>query len=108
MSSFVSEPSGLLKGTIRVPGDKSISHRALLLAAAAEGTSVVSGLSDGEDVQRTRAAIEAMGARVTEDDRVLRITGGQDLLHEPTGVIDVGNSGTGMRLLAGWVAGLPW
>jgi 3-phosphoshikimate 1-carboxyvinyltransferase len=93
-----------LRGRITVPGDKSISHRALLLAALAEGTSVVRGLSDGDDVARTRVAIEAMGAGVEGD----KITGGRSRLHEPDNVLDMGNSGTGIRLLAGLCAGLPW
>jgi 3-phosphoshikimate 1-carboxyvinyltransferase len=93
-----------LRGRITVPGDKSISHRALLLAALAEGTSVVRGLSDGDDVARTRAAVEAMGATFDGD----KITGGRSLLHEPGDVLDLGNSGTGIRLLAGLCAGLPW
>jgi len=93
-----------LRGRVRVPGDKSISHRALLFAARAEGTSVVTGLSDGDDVARTRAAIEAMGAEVDGE----RILGGLDRLHEPENVLDVGNSGTGIRLLAGFCAGFDW
>jgi 3-phosphoshikimate 1-carboxyvinyltransferase len=93
-----------LHGTLRVPGDKSISHRALMLAALARGTSTVTGLSQGDDVHRTRRAIEAMGAVVVGDE----IHGGRTILTEPTDVIDVGNSGTGIRLLAGMCAGLPW
>ncbi|MEA2931354.1 MAG: 3-phosphoshikimate 1-carboxyvinyltransferase [Actinomycetota bacterium] len=93
-----------LRGQLRVPGDKSISHRALMVGALAEGTSVVRGLSTGEDVGRTRAGVEALGA-VVEGDRV---TGGRDLLHEPGDAIDVGNSGTTMRLLAGLCAGFEW
>jgi 3-phosphoshikimate 1-carboxyvinyltransferase len=93
-----------LRGRITVPGDKSISHRALILAALAEGTSVVHGLSDGDDVARTRSAMVAMGAAVDGD----KITGGRSRLHEPADVLDMGNSGTGIRLLAGMCAGLPW
>jgi 3-phosphoshikimate 1-carboxyvinyltransferase len=93
-----------LRGRLRLPGDKSISHRALLLAARAEGTSVVRGLSEGDDVTRTRSAIEALGAAIDGD----RITGGSTLLHEPEVVLDVGNSGTGIRLLAGFCAGFDW
>ena len=93
-----------LRGRVRVPGDKSISHRALLLGALADGTSVVRGLSDGDDVARTRAAIERLGAEVDGD----RITGGPGRLHEPDDVIDVGNSGTTLRLLAGVAAGFEW
>ena len=87
---------------MRVPGDKSISHRALLLAARARGTSRVTGLSDGEDVRRTTAAVAAMGARIEGD----RIAGGN--LHAVDGTIEVGNSGTGIRLLAGYCAPFPW
>ncbi len=104
MTSFTVEGGRPLRGRITVPGDKSISHRALLLAALAEGTSVVRGLSDGDDVARTRAAIEAMGAGVDGE----KITGGRNRLHEPVDVLDMGNSGTGIRLLAGLCAGLPW
>jgi 3-phosphoshikimate 1-carboxyvinyltransferase len=98
------DPGVALNGTIRVPGDKSISHRALLLAARAEGTSALRGLSRGDDVLRTRAAIEAMGATVDGD----AVTGGVDRLHEPEAILDVGNSGTSIRLLAGFCAPLPW
>ena len=87
-----------------MPGDKSISHRALVLGALAEGTSVARGLSDGDDVARTRAAVEAMGATCDGD----KITGGRNRLHEPDDVLDMGNSGTGIRLLAGLCAGFPW
>lgn len=98
-----------LHGRVRVPGDKSISHRAVLLAALAEGTSTVRGLSLGEDVAHTRRAVEAMGARFVGDTVAgERIEGGPDRLHEPEAVLDVGNSGTGMRLLAGWCAARPW
>jgi 3-phosphoshikimate 1-carboxyvinyltransferase len=100
--SFTVSGGRPLRGRLRVPGDKSISHRALLLGALAEGTSTVRGLSDGDDVVRTRRAVEAMGAKVEGDT----ITGGA--LHQPAGVLDVGNSGTGMRLLLGLCAGLPW
>jgi 3-phosphoshikimate 1-carboxyvinyltransferase len=90
-----------LRGTVAVPGDKSISHRALLLAAVAEGTSVVEGLSDGDDVRRTADAVSALGAGIDGP----RISGGAGTLHAPSGPLDVGNSGTSMRLLAGLVAG---
>jgi 3-phosphoshikimate 1-carboxyvinyltransferase len=92
-----------------VPGDKSISHRALLLAAQADGRSRLTGLSDGDDVARTAAAVGALGAEV--DGRApgpVDITGGRARLREPEGVIDVGNSATGMRLLAGFVASFDW
>lgn len=104
MSTLSITGGGPLHGRLRVPGDKSISHRALLLAARAEGTSVIRGLSSGDDVSRTRAAIEALGAIVDG----ARVTGGLRLLHECDGVIDVGNSGTTIRLLAGLVAAFDW
>ena len=104
MSWFTVAGGAPLRGTIRVPGDKSISHRALLLGALAEGTSTVRGLSPGDDVARTRAAVEAMGAVVDG----YTITGGRARLHEPAQVLDVGNSGTSIRLLAGLCAGFPW
>jgi 3-phosphoshikimate 1-carboxyvinyltransferase len=90
-----------LTGTIRVPGDKSISHRALLLGAVAEGTSEARGLSDGDDVRRTAAAVRALGAGVDGP----RISGGPDRWKAPVGPLDVGNSGTTMRLLSGLAAG---
>lgn len=93
-----------LRGRLRVPGDKSISHRALLLGALAEGTSTVRGLSGGADVAATAAAVQAMGAEVAGD----RITGGRGRLHQPAATIDVGNSGTGLRLLVGLCASMPW
>lgn len=95
-----------LGGELRVPGDKSISHRALLVGALAEGTTVVRGLSDGEDVRATRDAVAALGAEVHDDGEVVTVTGSRDRLHVPAAALDCGNSGTGMRLLAGLVAGL--
>ncbi len=96
-----------LVGTIAVPGDKSISHRALLLAAVAEGTSTIAGLSDGDDVRRTATAIAALGALVATDGTALTVTGGRGRLHPPGHPVDMGNSGTGLRLLAGVVATVP-
>ena len=104
MNTFTVTGGRPLRGRITVPGDKSISHRALILAALAEGTSVVRGLSDGDDVARTRAAMEAMGAVVDGE----KIHGGRSRLHEPADILDMGNSGTGIRLITGLCAGLPW
>jgi 3-phosphoshikimate 1-carboxyvinyltransferase len=108
MTTFVAPPATAgLRGRLRVPGDKSISHRALLLAARAEGRSSISGLSTGADVLHTLEAIRAFGAAVTgRESGELVIEGGADRMREPGAVIDVGNSGTGIRLLAGWAAGL--
>ncbi len=90
-----------------MPGDKSISHRALLLAALAEGTSTITGLSDGDDVERTAGAVEALGATVDRTDGIVSVAGGRARLRPPIDTIDLGNSGTGMRLLTGVVATLP-
>jgi 3-phosphoshikimate 1-carboxyvinyltransferase len=95
-----------LVGSVRVPGDKSISHRALLLAALAEGESTITGLSDGDDVHRTLVAIRALGAEVIEDDGTVRVIGGRARLHAAAQPLDLGNSGTGMRLMAGVLAGI--
>jgi 3-phosphoshikimate 1-carboxyvinyltransferase len=101
-------PGSGLHGRLRVPGDKSISHRALLLAARAEGRSQITGLSTGLDVAATAAAVEAYGAGVERRGQTsVAVTGGPGRLGEPATVIDVGNSGTALRLLAGWSAGLP-
>jgi 3-phosphoshikimate 1-carboxyvinyltransferase len=95
-----------LSGAVRTPGDKSISHRALLIGALAEGTSTVRGLSDGDDVAKTAAAMGALGASVRPDGAAVVIDGGRHRLHA-AGPIDCGNSGTSMRLLAGLAASLP-
>jgi 3-phosphoshikimate 1-carboxyvinyltransferase len=102
-------PSRGLTGRIRVPGDKSISHRALILGALAIGETVVTGLLEGEDVLRTGAAMAALGAEVQRgDDGVWRIHGvGVGGFAEPSGVLDFGNSGTGVRLAMGAVATTP-
>ncbi len=99
-----------LRGRVRVPGDKSVSHRALLLAAMASGTSRLSGLSAGDDVARTAHALAALGAGVEwdETDGVATVNGGRDRLGPAPAPIDLGNSGTSMRLLAGVCASLPW
>ena len=96
-------------GTVRTPGEKSISHRAVLLAALADGTSVVHGLSDGADVAASLAAVEAMGVAVEHrQDGAVVLHGGRAQLHRPAAAIDCGNSGTSMRLLSGLVAGFDW
>jgi 3-phosphoshikimate 1-carboxyvinyltransferase len=96
-------------GAVRTPGEKSISHRAVLMAALAEGTSVVHGLSDGADVAASLAAVAAMGVAVERGtDGSVTLHGGRSRLHAPARALDCGNSGTSMRLLTGLVAGLPW
>ncbi|HEX3794991.1 MAG TPA: 3-phosphoshikimate 1-carboxyvinyltransferase [Acidimicrobiales bacterium] len=97
------------RGSVRTPGEKSISHRSVLFAALAEGASSIVGLSDGADVAATLAAVEAMGADVVhQDDGSVSIVGGRSRLHQAGHPIDCGNSGTSMRLLAGLVAGFDW
>jgi 3-phosphoshikimate 1-carboxyvinyltransferase len=97
------------RGVVRTPGEKSISHRAVLLGALAEGTSVVRGLSDGADVAATLSAVKAMGAGVERRrDGAVVLQGGRARLHRPAAALDCGNSGTSMRLLAGLVAGFDW
>jgi len=96
-----------LHGGVDVPGDKSISHRALLLSALADGESTITGLSAGDDVTRTRLAIAALGATVADDGARVTVDGGRSRLSAPDAIIDLGNSGTGMRLLAGVVATVP-
>jgi 3-phosphoshikimate 1-carboxyvinyltransferase len=99
-------PGAGVHGRLRVPGDKSISHRAVLLAALAAGRSRITGLSTGQDVAHTLAAVRAFGAGVSSSPQSVVVEGGPEQLHEPGGVVDVGNSGTGIRLLAGWAAAL--
>ncbi len=105
-SLTVKSNGGPLSGVLRVPGDKSISHRALLIAGLAHGTSRITGLSSGLDVVATRKALEAFGVAVEPAGApgAWNVTGGSR--SEPGGVIDVGNSGTSIRLLSGWAASL--
>jgi 3-phosphoshikimate 1-carboxyvinyltransferase len=98
-------PARRLEGEVRLPGDKSISHRALMLNAVADGEARVSGLSDGADVASTAGCLRALGVEI-EDGRVAGR--GLDGLQEPAGPLDCGNSGTTMRLLAGLLAGRPF
>ena len=96
-------------GRITVPGDKSISHRALMFGALAVGETRITGLLEGEDVLRTAAAMRALGAEVTHDaDGTWRVAGrGVGGLVEPADVLDMGNSGTAARLLCGILASHP-
>ncbi|MGZ8501803.1 MAG: 3-phosphoshikimate 1-carboxyvinyltransferase [Candidatus Limnocylindrales bacterium] len=109
----VIESASRLRGEPGLPGDKSISHRALLLAALAEGESPIQGASDGEDVRTTAALIERLGVaveRVAGDGRTVSyrvVSPGVDGLREADGVLDCRNSGTTLRLTAGVLAGLP-
>jgi len=106
MKSLTITPGRPLKGTITVPGDKSITHRALILTALAEGTSVLSRYCRGEDCLNTMRALQALGVQIQEAPGDLTVQGkGFWGLSEPSGPIDCGNSGTGIRLLSGLLAG---
>jgi 3-phosphoshikimate 1-carboxyvinyltransferase len=109
MPALTASPCEALSGTARVPGDKSISHRALMIGALAVGESDIHGLLEGEDVLRTAAAMRALGAEITRgDDGVWRLWGrGIGGLSVPETVLDMGNSGTGARLLMGVLASHP-
>ena len=104
-----SRPAAALSGTIAVPGDKSISHRALMFGALAVGQTRISGLLEGEDVLRTAAAMRALGAEISRDGADWLVSGrGIGGLTEPADVLDMGNSGTAARLLAGILATHPF
>src|SRR5918992_221606 len=97
-----------LGGQITLPGDKSISHRALILSALAGGSSTIRNLNTGDDVSRTRSILEQVGVSVTEPNGVVEVEGrGTGGLTEAETVLDCGNSGTTMRLLLGVFAGAP-
>lgn len=106
---LISASTGPLGGTVRVPGDKSISHRSLMLGAVAVGETTIHGLLEGEDVLHTAAAMRALGAEAGRgEDGVWRVRGvGLGGLAEPAQVLDMGNSGTAARLLIGLVAAHP-
>lgn len=101
------QPGGSLHGLLRVPGDKSISHRAVMLGALAEGTTTVSGFLDGEDCLSTMKAFQAMGTRIEQRGATELAIHGAGLhgLQPPRGPLDLGNSGTSMRLMAGLMSG---
>ena len=102
---FHVQPSAVGKATVAVPGDKSISHRSLMLGSIAEGTTVVEGFLAGEDCLATMAAMQAMGVHIQRDGTSVEIRGvGKNGLSAPASALDLGNSGTGMRLMAGLLA----
>jgi len=98
-------PGSALVGEVRAPGDKSISHRALILGALAEGVTEIEGLLEGEDVRRTAEAMAAFGAGVERVGEGRWRVDGRGALGEPGDVIDCGNAGTGVRLIMGAAAG---
>jgi len=105
-------PAARLRGELRLPGDKSVSHRALILAALASGSSRITGVGDGADVRSTAGIVRALGAvveRIEGDGHgvMYQVTSpGADGLTAPAGTLDCGNSGTSLRLMAGALAGL--
>src|SRR3954470_20081666 len=116
LSPLEARASGALTGTVRVPGDKSISHRALILGALAVGESRITGLLEGEDVLNTAKAMQALGARVERQENKEASNGAATWSVRGTGVagfaqpdtpLDFGNSGTGCRLVMGAGAGCP-
>lgn len=104
--NYLVQPGGQLAGCLRVPGDKSISHRAVMLGSLAEGVSEVTGFLTGEDCLCTMKAFQAMGVVIEQlGPTHLRVHGvGRNGLTAPTGPLDLGNSGTSMRLMAGLMA----
>lgn len=106
---LISRASGSLQGDITPPGDKSISHRAIMLGGIAKGKTTVSGLLEGEDVLCTVAALRELGAVITKEGNTWHIAGtGLDGMRAPQKPLDMGNSGTAARLLMGLLAGKPF
>ncbi len=106
---MIVEPSGPLRGELLVPGDKSISHRALICNALARGEAEITGLLDSADCRSTMACLRQWGVEFEQNaDRVVVRSPGQDAFHPAAGLLDCGNSGTSIRLLSGVAAGLPF
>ncbi len=104
--NFIAQPAQYMTGTVRVPGDKSISHRSVMLGSIATGITRVSGFLSGADAIATMQAFRAMGVKIEHQENDLTIYGvGRDGLVEPEHEIDLGNSGTAMRLMMGLLAG---
>ena len=106
MTSLTITPGLPLRGTTTIPGDKSLTHRAIILTALAEGTSTIVGYCQGEDCLNTMRAFQGLGIPITQSPTELTVCGkGFWGLSEPSAPIDCGNSGTGIRLLTGLLAG---
>ena len=105
--TLIVQPGGTLHGSCRVPGDKSISHRAIMLGSLAEGVTTITGFLEGEDCLATLKAFRAMGVCIDGPDQGTVIVHGVGLhgLSAPTAPLDMGNSGTSMRLMSGLLAG---
>ena len=104
---WIGQARGPLRGSVRVPGDKSISHRALMLAALAQGSSRISGFLEGDDTRATARILQQLGVRIATHSTGERVVAGVGLrgLRASAQPLDCGNAGTGMRLLAGLLAG---
>ena len=109
-SALISHACDGLNGVIDIPGDKSVSHRALILGGMATGTTRISGLLTGEDVLSTLGAVKALGVSISTDPKTndIFVDGvGTAGFISPDAPLDLGNAGTGVRLLMGAVAGQP-
>ncbi|MCG8378645.1 MAG: 3-phosphoshikimate 1-carboxyvinyltransferase, partial [Proteobacteria bacterium] len=105
-STYQVNPGGALSGNLTVPGDKSISHRVLMLAAIAEGKTTIQGFLQGEDTLATAAAFRQLGVRIDNDGDIVHVEGvGLNGLQQSSQSIDLGNSGTSARLMAGLLSG---
>ncbi|MCG8402971.1 MAG: 3-phosphoshikimate 1-carboxyvinyltransferase, partial [Firmicutes bacterium] len=102
------QPAQKLWGEVLVPGDKSISHRSVILGALADGKTEIENFLFGQDCLSTIDIIRALGVEISRRDRKLTVRGGMDALREPENVLDAGNSGTTMRLMAGVLSGCPF
>ncbi|HEY9255607.1 MAG TPA: 3-phosphoshikimate 1-carboxyvinyltransferase, partial [Stenotrophomonas sp.] len=101
--SWIASQGRPLQGTLAIPGDKSVSHRAVMFAALADGVSRIDGFLEGEDTRSTAAIFSQLGVRIETPSASQRIVHGVgvDGLRPPAVALDCGNAGTGMRLLAG-------
>lgn len=110
MKDWIASPGQPLRGELTIPGDKSVSHRAVMFAALADGVSRIDGFLEGEDTRATAAIFEKLGVRIETPSPSRRIVHGVgvDGLKAAAGELDCGNAGTGMRLLAGLLAAQPF
>ena len=107
MTGWIASRGGPLRGSVDIPGDKSVSHRAIMLAAIADGVSRIEGFLEGEDTRATARIFQQLGVRIEAPEAGVRVVHGVgiDGLTPPTSALDCGNAGTAMRLLAGLLAG---
>jgi 3-phosphoshikimate 1-carboxyvinyltransferase len=107
LATLTARPASPLRGIVHAPGDKSISHRALILGALAHGVTEIEGLLEGDDVLRTAQAMRSFGAKVEQLGPGRWRVEGAGGFHQPSCVVDCGNAGTGVRLIMGAAAGYP-